>query len=63
MLARVVETTTPEAAKASNFRILGIHVHPENTQFSIDQLMECQRQMHEVVRKFVNTPLFSFQDL
>jgi hypothetical protein len=25
--------------------------------------MECQLQMHEMARKFVSTPLFSFQDL
>jgi hypothetical protein len=25
--------------------------------------MECQRQMHEVTQKLVDTPLFSFQDL
>jgi len=25
--------------------------------------MECQLQMHEVVQKLMNTPLFSFQDL
>ncbi len=63
LLARGEETTTPEAARASNPRIPGIHVHEENTQFSIDQLMECQLQMHEVARKLVNTLLFSFQDL
>jgi hypothetical protein len=27
LLAREEETTTPQAAKASNFRVLGIHVH------------------------------------
>jgi hypothetical protein len=36
LLTRGEETTTPQAAKASNFRVLGIHVHYENTQFSID---------------------------
>jgi hypothetical protein len=35
----------------------------KNTQFFIDQLMECQLQMREVAQKVVNTPLFSFQDL
>jgi len=25
--------------------------------------MECQLQMHEMVQKLMNTPLFSFQDL
>jgi hypothetical protein len=32
-------------------------------KFSIDQLMECQFQMHEVAQKLVSTPLFGFQDL
>jgi len=57
------ETTTPQAVKASNSHVLGVHVHQENTQFSINQLMECQLQTHEVVQKLVNTSLFSFQDL
>jgi hypothetical protein len=35
----------------------------KNTQFSIDQLIECQLQMHEVAQKLVSTPLFNFQDL
>jgi hypothetical protein len=26
-LARGEETTTPQAAKSSNFRVLGVHVH------------------------------------
>jgi hypothetical protein len=60
LLARGEETTTPKFARASNFQ--GIHVHQENTQFSIDQLMECQFQMHEMAQKLVSTPLFSFQD-
>ncbi len=30
------ETTTPQVARASNFRVLGVHVQEENTQFSID---------------------------
>jgi len=41
LLVRGEETTTPQATKASNFRVLGVHVHQENTQFSNDQLMEC----------------------
>jgi len=61
LLARGEETTTPQAIKASNSRVLG--VHQENTQFSTDQLIECQLQMREVVQKLVSTPLFSFQDL
>jgi len=44
LLARGEETTTPQAVKASNYRVPGIHVHQENTQFSTDQLMECQFQ-------------------
>jgi len=63
LLVRGEETTTPQAVRASNSRVLGVDVYQENTQFSIDQLMECQLQMHEVVQKLVNTPLFSFQDL
>ncbi len=57
------DTTTPQAIKASNFRVPRVHVHQENTQFSIDQLMECQLQMLEVAQKLMSTPLFSFQDL
>jgi len=60
LLARGEETTTSQAIRASNSRVPGVHVHKENTQFSIDQLMECQLQMLEVVQKLVNTPLFSF---
>jgi hypothetical protein len=63
LLARGEETTTPQAARASNFRVPGVHVHQENTQFSTDQLTECQLPMHEVAQKHVSTPLFSFQDL
>jgi hypothetical protein len=59
LLTRGEETTTPQAARASNFRVPKIHVHEENTQFSTDQLMECQLQMCEVAQKLVNTPLFS----
>ncbi|CAK9870118.1 unnamed protein product [Sphagnum jensenii] len=63
LLARGEETTTPQAVRASNSRVPGVHVHQENTQFSTDQLMECQLQMHEVAQKLMSTPLFSFQDL
>ncbi len=41
LLARGEETTTPQAAKASNSHVPKVHVHQENTQFSNDQLMEC----------------------
>jgi hypothetical protein len=63
LLARGEETTTPQVARASNSRVSRVHVHQENTQFSTDQLMECQLQMHEVAQKLVSTPLFNFQDL
>ncbi len=63
LLARGEETITPQAVRASKSRVPGIHVHQENTQFSADQLIECQLQMHEVAQKLVSTPLFSFQDL
>jgi hypothetical protein len=63
LLAKGEETITPQVAKASNFHVLGVHVHKENIQFSINQLMECQLQMCEVAENLVNTPLFSFQDL
>jgi len=63
LLARGEETTTPQVVRASNSRVPGVHVHQENTQFSTDQLMECQLQMHVVVQKLVSTPLFCFQDL
>jgi hypothetical protein len=63
LLARGEESTTPQAATASNSRVLGVHVHQENTQFCTNQLMECQLQMHEMAQKLVNTSLFSFQDL
>jgi hypothetical protein len=36
LLMRGEETITPQAVKASNSRVLGIHVHYENTQFPID---------------------------
>ncbi len=41
LLARGEESTTPQAVRASNSRVPGIHVHQENTQFSNDQLIEC----------------------
>jgi hypothetical protein len=41
LLARGGKTTTPQATRASNSRVPGIHVHKENTYFSTDQLMEC----------------------
>jgi len=63
LLARGEETTTPQAVRASNSCVRGVYVHHENTQFSTDQLMECQLQMHEVAQKLVSTSLFSFQDL
>jgi hypothetical protein len=63
LLAKGDKTTTPQATRASNYCVPGIHVHQKNTQFSIDQLMECQLQMHEVTQKLVSTPLFSFQNL
>jgi hypothetical protein len=63
LLVRGEENTTPQVVRASNSRVPGVHAHQENTQFSIDQLMECQLQMHEVAQKLVSTPLFSFQDL
>jgi len=33
LLVKGEETTTPQAARASNFRVPGIHVHQENAQF------------------------------
>jgi hypothetical protein len=63
LLARGEETTTPQVAKASNSCVLRVHVHQENTQFSTDQLMEYQLQMHEMAQKLMSTPLFNFQDL
>jgi len=62
-LAKGEETTTPQVVRASDFHVPRVHVHQENTQFSTDQLMECQLQMREVVQKLVSTPLFSFQIL
>jgi hypothetical protein len=63
LLVRGEENTTPQATRASNSRVPGVHVHEENTQFSINQRMECQLQMHEVAQKLMSTPLFNFQDL
>jgi hypothetical protein len=63
LLARGEEITTPQAVRASNYRVLRVHVHQENTQFSTDRLMECQLQMREVAQKLVSTSLFSSQDL
>jgi hypothetical protein len=63
LLVRGEETITPQVVRASNSRVPGVHLHQENTQFSIDRLMECQFQMHEVAQKFVSTSLFNFQDL
>jgi hypothetical protein len=60
LLVRGEETTTPQVVRASNFRV---HVHQENTQFSINQLMECQLQMCEVAQKLMSTLLLCFQDL
>jgi len=60
LLVKGEEITTPQAIRALNSRVPGIHVHQENTQFSTDQLMECQLQMHEMAQKLVSTPLFSF---
>jgi hypothetical protein len=63
LLATGEETTTPQVVRASNSHVPRVHVHMENTQFSTDQLMECQLQMREVAQKLVSTPLFNFQDL
>jgi hypothetical protein len=62
-LARGEETNTPQVARASNSYVPRVHVHQDNTQFSTNQLMECQLQMREMAQKLVSTPLFSFQDL
>jgi hypothetical protein len=48
LLMRAEKTTTPQVARASNFRVPGVHVHQENTQISTNQFMECQLQMCEV---------------
>jgi hypothetical protein len=42
LLAKGEETTTPQAVRASNSYVPGVHVHWENTQFSTDKLMECE---------------------
>jgi hypothetical protein len=36
LLAQGEEITTPHATRASNSRVLGVHVHQEHTQFSTD---------------------------
>jgi hypothetical protein len=54
-LASGEETTTSQITKASNCHVPKVHVHHENTQFSIDQLMECQLQMCEVTEKRKDT--------
>ncbi len=36
LLPRGEEIIKPQAVKASNSRVLGVHVHQENTQLSID---------------------------
>jgi hypothetical protein len=41
LLVRGEETITPQAVRASNSRVLRVHVHYKNTQFSTYQLMEC----------------------
>jgi hypothetical protein len=48
LLARGEETTIPQVVKVSNYRVPRVHVHKENTQFSIDQFMECQLQISEM---------------
>jgi hypothetical protein len=53
-------TLLAKAARASNSRVPGIHLHQENTQFSTNQLIKCQLQMCEVAQKLMSTPLFSF---
>jgi len=63
LLVRGLETTTPQAVKASNFCVLRVHVRQENTQFSTNKFMECQLQIREVVQKLMSTPLFCFQNL
>ncbi len=47
LLARGEETIT-QVVRASNFHVLGVHVHEENIQFFTYQLMECQLQMREM---------------
>jgi hypothetical protein len=34
LLVKGEETITPQAIRASNSRVLGVHVHQENTQIS-----------------------------
>ncbi len=49
LLARGEETSTSQAIRTSNSHVTGLHVHQENTQFSTNQLMECQLQMCEMM--------------
>jgi hypothetical protein len=62
-LVRGEKTTSPQVVTVSNSCVLRIHAHQKNTQFSTNQLMECQLQMREMMQKLVNTPLFCFQNL
>jgi hypothetical protein len=41
LLAKGEEITTTQMTRASNSRVLEVHVHQENIQFSTNQLMEC----------------------
>jgi hypothetical protein len=41
LLAKGEETITPQATRALNSFVPRVHVHQENTQFCINQLMEC----------------------
>jgi hypothetical protein len=36
LLARGEETITPQFIRASNSRVVGVHLHQKHTQFSID---------------------------
>jgi hypothetical protein len=36
LLAKRQKTTTPQAIRALNFCVQGVHVHQENTKFSTD---------------------------
>jgi hypothetical protein len=38
LLAKGEETTKPQASRASNYHVLGVHVHQENTQFPLISL-------------------------
>jgi hypothetical protein len=46
-LVRGEEIITPQVFRVPNSCVPEVHVHKENTQFSTDQLMECQFQMRE----------------